>query len=176
MDLFEAIEKRHSYRGEFTNQPVPEADLTKIVEAGVAAPSGCNAQTTTFVIVTDKELLKRIGEITDKTVVQQAPALIVCVAEHREIFDGMTFAVEDCAAAVENILLVVTALGYASVWLDGILRRENKAQQIADLLEVPRDREVRVLLPVGVPAGEMVCVDKKPFEERAWFNRYEANA
>jgi nitroreductase len=97
------------------------------------------------------------------------------VAEHREIFEGMTFAVEDCAAAVENMLLAVTALGYASVWLDGILRRENRAQQIAALLGVPRDREVRVLLPVGVPTGEMVCVDKKSFEERAWFNRYEAN-
>ncbi|MCK4343353.1 MAG: nitroreductase family protein [Phycisphaerae bacterium] len=51
MDVFEAIAKRHSYRGPFKDQPVPRADLQRIVQAGLQAPSGKNAQTTTFVIV-----------------------------------------------------------------------------------------------------------------------------
>ncbi len=53
MDLFEAIEGRYSYRGAFTDAPVPREDLVRIVEAGLKAPSGCNAQTTTFVIAAD---------------------------------------------------------------------------------------------------------------------------
>ena len=46
MELFEAIEKRHSYRGGFRNEAVSKEDLRKIAAAGLAAPSGCNAQTT----------------------------------------------------------------------------------------------------------------------------------
>ena len=48
MDLFTAIEKRHSYRGEFEKTKVPKEHLRKIIDAGIAAPSGCNAQTTSF--------------------------------------------------------------------------------------------------------------------------------
>ena len=172
MELFEAIARRHSYRGKFLAQPVPRADLVRIVEAGMAAPSGCNAQTTTFVIVDDAALIAAIGDIVEKDFVRKAPALIVCVAEHRKVYKGLSFGVEDCAAAVENMLLAITALGYASVWLDGVLRTADRAARIAALLAVPPDREVRVLLPVGVPAEHEQPPPKKPFAERAWFNRY----
>ena len=42
METFEAIKNRHSYRGKYKPVPVPREDLTKILEAGMAAPSGCN--------------------------------------------------------------------------------------------------------------------------------------
>ena len=172
MDLFEAIAKRHSYRGEFTDDPVPRRDLEHIVAAGLAAPSGCNAQTTTFVIVDDPGLLARIADMVDKPVVHSAKAVIVCIAEHRPVYHDMTFGVEDCSAAVENILLAVAALGYATVWIDGWLRIEDRAGKIGALLSVPPDLQVRVLLPVGVPAEQRGQPEKKPFAERAWFNRH----
>lgn len=53
MDLFEAVARRHSYRGPYTDQPVPREDLRKIVQAGIQAPSGRNEQTTSFVIIDD---------------------------------------------------------------------------------------------------------------------------
>ena len=79
---------------------------------------------------------------------------------------------EDCAAAVENILLAVTAYGYATVWIDGALRVDRKAQRIAEVLGVPSDHEVRVLLPLGIPVQPGTQKEKLPFEKRAWFNRY----
>lgn len=172
MELFKTIARRHSYRGKFLNKPIPRENLARIVEAGIAAPSGCNAQTTSFVIVDDPALIKAIGEIVEKDFLREAPALIACVAEHRKVYKGFSFAVEDCAAAVENMLLAITALGYASVWLDGVLRTADRAVRIAALLGVPADREVRVLLPVGIPADQRQQAQKKPFSERAWFNRY----
>lgn len=175
MDLFEAIAQRHSYRGSYLNTPVPREHLRRIVQAGLQAPSGCNNQTTTFVIVDEPELLRAIGGMPKATVsLQQAKALIACVVPnrlaHRQEF--MTFEIEDCAAAVENILLAIAALGYASVWLDGWLRVGGRAHQIAEWLGVPGDRSVRVLLPVGVPAEPAAPPEKLPFEARAWFNRY----
>jgi len=174
MDVFEAIAKRHSYRGDFKNTPVPRTDLERIVWAGLQAPSGCNAQTTSFVIVDDPALLRELAAIIDRPVMRTAMAAIVCVAEHRPVYHGLSFGVEDCAAAVENMLLAITAMGYATVWLDGVLRVENRGRRIADLLGVPADREVRIVLPIGIPAAKGEPKEKKPFAERAWFNRYDA--
>ena len=172
MDLFEAVEKRHSYRGEFTGAPVPREDLRKIVQAGIRAPSGKNEQVASFVIVDDVELLRQITRIVDKPVCNTARAMIVCVIDPRPILGNLSFAVEDCAASVENMLLAITALGYATVWLDGVLRAENKAARIAQLLGVPEDRAVRILLPLGVAAQPGTQKEKLPFERRAWFNRH----
>jgi len=176
MDLFEAIEKRHSYRGDFTDDPVPREDLRRIVEAGIRAPSAANEQVASFVVVDEPDLLAQLAEIVDKPVCRSAKAVIVCVADPRVILGGVSFATEDCAASVENMLLAATALGYATVWLDGVLRREDRARRIARLLGVPDDREVRILLPIGVPAEQHAQKEKLPFDRRAWFNRYGSTA
>ncbi|MFC1453310.1 nitroreductase family protein [Verrucomicrobiota bacterium] len=173
MDVFEAIAKRHSYRAGFEDRAIPREDLTKIVDAGIRAPSGCNAQTTSFVVVDDPGTLATLAEILDgKQVVSEAKAVIVCVCDYTPAYKGTSFAVEDCSAAVENMLLAITAMGYATVWLDGVLRSEDRATRIAELLGVPKEREVRIVLPLGVPSEAHVQKDRKPIEERAWFNRY----
>ena len=172
MDLFEAIRKRHSYRGDFTDATVPREDLRRIVEAGVCAPSGRNLQSTTFVIVDDPRLVAGIAEIVDNEVVRGARAVIVCVGERIESSPGMSFEIEDCAAATESMLLAVTALGYATVWIDGALRRDDRAERIGKLVGVPEGKTIRIILPMGVPAEKREQKEKKPFEQRAWFNAY----
>lgn len=172
MDLFDAIANRYSYRGEFTNAPVPRKDLEKIVQTGIQAPSACNAQVTSFVIVDDPSLVRQIAEIVGKPFCLSAKAMIVCVADPRPVYAGISFAVEDCAASVENILLAITALGYATVWLDGVLRVEDRAARINRLLGVPADRSIRIILPIGVPASPGIQRERLPFQDRAWFNRY----
>ena len=175
MDLFEAVGKRHSYRGPFLDQPVPRDDLRKMVEAGLQAPSGKNLQTTTFVIVEDPELVRRInGMPNGNAAVRNARAFIACVIgrQPEAAGDGPSFLVEDCAAAVENILLAATALGYGCVWVDGWLRTDGRAAQIGQLLGVPPNRTVRIIIPIGRPSGTVERRPKKPFEERAWFNRH----
>jgi len=176
MDVFEAIARRHSYRGGFTGQPIPREHLVRIVQSGIQAPSGCNAQTTSFVVVDDPAVLARLAAIVDRPVVREARAIIVCVVEHRAAYGNTSFAVEDCSAAVENMLLAITALGYATVWLDGVLRTEGKAQAIADVLGVPAGKEVRILLPLGVPKEPGRQRERLPFEARAWFNEYKDSA
>jgi nitroreductase len=177
MDVFEAIERRHSYRGVFAPQRVPRADLERIVTAGIRAPSGYNGQSTSFVIVDDSDLLAKMAAITGSALIGAAPAAIVAVMDP-DATPGrhLNFGIEDYAAAVENMLLAVTALGYAAVWLDGMLRSERRAEKVGALLGVPVSREVRVILPVGVPAEQWVQREKRPFAERAWFNEWAAPA
>jgi len=175
MDLFDAIQRRHSYRGPFRPTPVPREDLQRIVQAGIQAPSAKNEQVVSFVIVDDPQLLRQIAEIVDRPVCETATAMIACVVDPRPILEELSFAAEDCAACVENMLLAVTALGYATVWLDGVLRRAQKAERIARLLGTPEGLQLRVLLPLGVPEEQGSQKEKLPFEQRAWFNRYGAS-
>jgi nitroreductase len=174
MDLFEAIERRYSYRGAFTDAPVPRDDLKKIVAAGLKAPSGKNAQTTTFVIVDDPAIMDKIRACHAMKAVKDAKAFIVaCTDEDPEpIYFDMHFQVEDCSTAVEHILLAVTALGYATVWIDGALRRDGRAEVIGEAIGIPAGRVARILLPIGVPTEDGPRKEKKPFEERAWFNEH----
>ena len=177
MELFETIARRHSYRGPMQDKPVPREDLAKIVQAGIQAPSGYNAQTTEFVIVDDPSLLDEIAAIDPgNAVLREARAIIACTApaEPDPGTGQLFFGIEDCAAAVENMLLAITAMGYASVWLDGWLRLRGRAAMVGEILDVPAERVVRVLLPLGVPARREEQHPKKPFDERAWFNRYGA--
>jgi nitroreductase len=165
MDLFEAVKERFSYRGKFQNITVPEEDLKKIVQAAMDAPSGNNLQTTRFIIVNDKGLIQEIASVVEKEYMKTAQAIIVFAAEKET-----AYSIEDCAAAVENALLAVTALGYTSVWIDGALRRKNRAETIAAFVNVPNQFIVRVILPLGRPAEPPKRKTKKPFSERAYFN------
>lgn len=172
MDLFEAIRSRHSYRGHFLKRSVPREDLRRIVEAGIQAPSGYNAQTTSFVVVDEADLVAAVADILGKPKLAEAPALIVVLMDaDGSPGEDYRFGVEDYAAATENILLAITALGYASVWIDGALRSQRRAERIAELLKVGDRFSVRVVLPVGVPEEKRVQQPKKSFEERAAFNR-----
>ena len=174
MELFEAIHRRASYRTRFTDAPVHREQLKQIVEAGIRAPTGYNSQSTSFVVVTDPELRSRIAELAGGgDVLTSAQAIIVVVMDPRK-GEGheFGFGVEDYAAATQTILLAITALGYASVWIDGALRRNGVARSIAELVGVPPELEVRVILPVGVPVDEPSPAKRKPCEERSWFNRY----
>lgn len=176
MDLFEAIARRSSYRGLYSPAAVPREHLVKIVEAGIYAPSAKNEQVTTFVIVDEPAMVQEVARILDRPNCMAAKAVIACVTDPRPVVEDMSFATEDCAAAVENMWLAITALGYATVWLDGVLRRQNRAARIGQLLCVPPDRSVRILLPIGVPAEPVSQKEKLPFDQRAWFNRYGAVA
>jgi Nitroreductase len=173
MDAFEAIAKRHSYRGEFQNKPVPRADLEKIVQAGINAPSGCNAQTTSFVVVDDPKLIAAIAKIfNDRPVCVTAQAVIVCLADATPAYGTTSFDREDCAAAVQNMLLAITALGYATVWFQGYVQNNGNDRKIAELLNVPGNLRVEVVLPLGVPVTSESPREKKPLADRVSFNKY----
>lgn len=175
MEFFETVIERHSYRGPFTDQDISADELCKIVQAGLDAPSGMNKQTTSFVIVDDPDLVSQIAEMHQANkAVNQAKAFIVCLmdADPEPIYEGHHFQVEDCSAAVQNMLLAIAAGGYASVWIDGWLRTAGHAETIAKLLGVPGDKVVRIILPIGVPKYPVRGPEKRPFDQRAWFNSY----
>ncbi|MEG1427757.1 MAG: nitroreductase family protein, partial [Oscillospiraceae bacterium] len=130
MELWEAMENRFSYRGKYTSAPVPHADLEQLLHAGLIAPSGCNRQTPQFLAIDDPVLLKKIATFFNMPNTDTATAGICVLSRPRAAIDGKSYAIQDYSGAIENILLAVTCLGYASCWLEGQTHAPGIAQQI----------------------------------------------
>jgi nitroreductase len=175
METFEAISKRFSYRGPYKNSTVPREDLKKILEAGLAAPSGCNKQTTSLIAVDDPELINSIFNIVKKNgfTGKNPPAGICVLTQRIPAYEDYYFNVQDYSVAIENILLAITALGYASCWIEGQITESSETQElVAKILNIPKEYTVVGFLPLGVPENEARRPRYKAFEERAWFNGF----
>lgn len=171
--LFDVIHKRHSYRGKYKNTPVPREDLIKIMEAGLAAPSGCNKQTTSLIAVDDPEVLEKLYQVIEPEVAETAPAMICVLTQRLTAYQNMCFAVQDYSAAIQNMLLAIVELGYQSCWFEGHVTDEDRiGDQMAKILGVPEGYELICFLPVGVAEKEPIGPKKKAFDQRAWFNAF----
>jgi nitroreductase len=161
MEALEAIQRRRTVR-KYTGEPVAREDLEKIADAGRLAATGNNRQPWDFIVVTDREMIDRLKVAS--AWMEKAGAIIAVVMD-----SSSRWWVEDGAAAVENMLIASTALGYGSCWLEGYtlpLEEEFKA-----LLNVPKDKRLLTLIPIGVPA-EWPTVEKKALEEVIHWERW----
>ena len=143
MDALEAIRKRRSVRA-YTGDPVPRADLETIVDAGRLAATGFNRQPWDFVVVTDAAIIDQLTVAASW--MAQAGAIIAVVVD-----PSAEYWLEDAAAAVENMLIAATALGYGSCWLGGGTKRHEA--QLKALLHVPEAKRLLTLVPIGVPVS-----------------------
>ena len=161
MDALEAIRKRRSVR-QYTGDPIPREDLEKIVDAGRLAATGSNQQPWDFVVVTDREMIDQLKVAAGW--MDKAGAIVAVVMD-----PSSRWWVEDGAAAVENMLIASTALGYGSCWLEGYtLPREEEFKK---LLGIPEKKRLLTLVPIGVPA-EWPTREKKGREEVLHWERY----
>jgi len=161
MDALEAIRKRRSIR-KYTGDPIPRQDLEAIVDAGRLAATGSNQQPWDFIVVTDRQMINQLKVASDW--MDKAGAIIAVVMD-----PSSRWWLEDGAAAVENMLIACTALGYGACWLEGYtLPRE---EEFKALLGVPEDRRLLTLIPIGVPA-EAPTRQKKSLEQVIHWERY----
>ena len=173
LNVLEAIQCRHSYRGKYKNIPVPREDLRKILQAGLDAPSGCNKQTTTLIAVDDPEILARLHSVIDPPVGETAPAAICVLTQRINAYRDKCFAVQDYSAAIENMLLAIVDLGYQSCWYEGHVTDDDRiCDRMAQILNIPNTYELVCFLPVGIAENDPIRPQKKAFEERAWFNSF----
>ena len=174
MNVLDAIRTRHSYRGRFRPDSVPREDLVAILEAGLAAPSGCNMQTTSLIAVDDPEVLARLRSVIDPPVCETAPAMICVLIQRINAYRDRCYAVQDYSAAIENMLLAMTGLGYSSCWVEGHITDDDRiGAKMAEILGVPEGFELVCFLPVGKAEGAPVPPLKKAFGERARFNSFQ---
>lgn len=156
--MLETIYKRRSIRA-FHPDPVPEATLRELIRAAMHAPSAGDERPWQFVIVDDRELLRRVPTVHPyASMVPTAPvAILVCGDLKLETHEG--FWVQDCSAAVQNLLLAVTAHGLGAVWL-GVHPRRDRVEGLRKLLGLPDHVVPLALVPIGKPAEEPAPEDR----------------
>jgi nitroreductase len=163
VDALEAIRKRRSVRN-YTGDPIPREDLETIVDAGRLAATGGNRQPWDFIVVTDREMIDRLKIAA--AWMEKAGAIIAVVMD-----PVSRWWLEDGSAAVENMLIASTALGYGSCWLEGYtLPRE---EEFKELLGVPDEKRLLTLVPIGVPV-EWPTKEKKSLEEVIHWETYSS--
>jgi len=161
MDALEAIRRRRSVRS-YTGAPIPKEDLETIVDAGRLAATGSNKQPWDFIVVTERGMIDQLKVASSW--MDKAGAIIAVVMD-----PSSRWWLEDGAAAVENMLIAATALGYGSCWLEGYtLPRE---EEFKALLGIPKEKRLLTLVPIGVPA-EWPNRAKKPLAEVLHWERY----
>jgi nitroreductase len=151
-DRLRIIFSRRSIR-QYTAQPVSEEEITSLLQAAMAAPSGSNRRPWHFVVVTDRSTLKHLAAAHPygKMLAHASVAIAVCG-------DPATskWWVQDCSAATENILLGVAGLGLGGVWI-GCHGAPDRERAVGRILDVPDTIRVLSLISIGHP-GE----DKDP--------------
>ncbi len=154
-DVIDAIKERRSVR-RFKPDPVPEATLGRLIEAARYAPSAGNIQPWHFTVALNDGVRRALAQAAGgQDALAEAPVCIVVSAvpgmsEARYGDRGRTlYAVQDTAAAAENILLAATGFGLGTCWVGAF--DEEAVRRAADL--EPKMRPV-ALIAVGYAAEE----------------------
>ncbi|WBW96943.1 nitroreductase family protein [Oceanirhabdus sp. W0125-5] len=171
MNVLDCIYKRRSIR-KYSQKPVDDETLITLVKAATAAPTACNTQPWEFIIVTDDEVRK---ELKSKLYFgnYDAPAAIVVCGNMKLAMSGPVkdFWIQDCSAAIENILLAATSMGLGTLWI-GLHPVESNYRPLYKIFDLPKEVIPLAVIFVGYPEEE-----KEPRtqfnEKRIYWNKYE---
>ncbi|NCC23829.1 MAG: nitroreductase family protein [Deltaproteobacteria bacterium] len=150
MEVFEAIANRRSVR-KYTDKPVADDQIRTILEAAMMAPSAGNAQPWQFVVVRDREILAALKDINPyAAMAARAPlGILVCGDLSLEKYPG--YWVQDCSAAIQNMLLTIHGLGLGAVWT-GIHPMADRVAGFRKLFKLPDHVVPLGFIIIGHPA------------------------
>ncbi len=150
MELMEGLLSRRSVR-QYTDQKVAAADITDIVKAGMYAPSARNQQAWDFVVITDRDKLIRLGDNLQTAPMAKTAAFAVAVCADLDRATSPGYWEQDCAAAMENMLLACHAKGLGAVWI-GMHPHEEREDVVKEVCSIPEKIKIHSLMLAGYPA------------------------
>lgn len=157
MEAIEALRRRRSVR-EYSGRKVDQKLLEQLVDAGRLAATARNEQPWEFVVVTEKEALKKLAGITDHgKFLAGAQAAIAVFCKDTKYY------LEDGSAATQNILIAAAALGLGSCWIAG--DKKPYSESIKEALGVPAEYRLISLVSLGYPAGPVPAPQKRELEQ-----------
>ena len=152
MELDMAIRERRSLRA-YLSEDVPQSLIDEAVELASWAPSAGNLQSRDFIVVRSSEMRAALADAAlGQDFIAEAPVVIVVVANLERIRPYGSrgrelYAVQDAAAATQNLLLALHSRGLGSVWVGAF---NEKAASKA--LGLPHFARPVAIIPVGYPA------------------------
>lgn len=165
MDLIKA--RRATRR--FTDRPVPEGDLRRLVEAGQWAPSGSGRQPCVFIAVDDPVLVERLMAFAPGIIGRPTAVIAICIDESRRAPGDRSenLPAMDAAMAGQNILLEAQAAGLGSC---PVLSYDPPT--VSRLLGLPSEVHLELLVTLGYPDRPDRQGRRRPLAEVAHRNRF----
>ncbi len=156
--------QRRSVR-RFKSGGLSDAVVNDLLEAAMAAPSACAKDPWHFVVIRTPATLQRIADgLPNGQMLREAAAGIAVCGDPARAHDGqLSYLLQDCSAAIENLLVAASALGLGACWL-GVHPREDRLVHLRQVLGIPES-----ILPVAVIALGL------PGEEKPLRTRYAAD-
>lgn len=158
MDLFEALFTRRSIR-KFTDQPIPDDDLRKILECAMYAPSACNEQPWQFLVFRDAGKKAMLAKTSPHTGMAERAAAVIIVCGDLSLEKAAGFWVQDCSVAVQNLLLAARGLGIGTVWC-GVHPVQEREEYLRKHLELPENIIPFALVCLGWPEQPFKPADR----------------
>jgi nitroreductase len=143
---------RRSVR-KYAQKPVEKALIRDLLEAAMAAPSACAKDPWRFVVLQRREILDRLADgLPNGQMLRQAPLCVVVCGDEAAAHDRQeSYLLQDCSAAIQNILLAADALGLGACWL-GVHPRRERIQHVRALLNLPASIVPVSAISIGWPA------------------------
>lgn len=174
-DILELIKSRRNIT-HFLPKFVSWENISRVLDAGRHAPSCGNIQNWKFIVILKPELKQEIAAACyDQFEIANAFALIVVCAEPEKAEryygeKGKTFfTVQNCAAAVQNMLLEGHALGLGTRWVGAF-----DVERVKDLLAIPEDAEPHAIVALGYAKDVPPKPPKYPLETLVYFGAWRA--
>jgi nitroreductase len=190
MDVFEAMRTTRAMRRLDSSRPVSEEDIWTIVEMATKAATGGNSQPVRWIVVTDADKRRRLGEIYKECWAQIGAAYrqrtpaddtqtgrILDSADHlgEHMGDAPVIILPaskggDAGSVypgVQNLFLAARALGLGTT-----LTTVHKLQEdaVRELLDIPADVQTWAMIPVGYPTGRWGEGKRRPVEETTYWD------
>ena len=163
METFDAIRTVLAVR-HFKDTPIPDSIVRQILEAGRLTASGGNSQPWHFIVVRDKETLRRLGQLVRTgPYIAQAPLAIVVAMDPSPLGDS------DGSRAIQDMILAAWSQGVGSNWVG-----YHNPPEVNSLLGIPAELRVLAIVPFGYPAEAVGKGQKKrkPLGEVAYSERW----
>ena len=174
-DIIELIKSRRNVT-QFLPKFVSWENISKVLDAGRHAPSCGNIQNWKFMVVLRPEIKQELAAAAyDQYEIAQAFALIVVCAEpdKAERYYGekgkTVYTVQNCAAAVQNMLLEAHSIGLGTRWVGAF-----DQDKVKNLLKVPEEVEVHALVALGYAKNIPSKPAKYPLETLVYFGSWRA--
>ena len=161
MKFEEVLEKRRSIR-KYKDVPVPKGDILKILETARIAPSAGHRQPWHFVVVENKETIKKLAK---NEWAAEAPVMIVGLADQAA---SPNWCRNDLGIALEHIVLAATNLGLGTCWMG----QTGREELIKGLLDIPDNFEVIAVIPIGVPNETPMPKERKSLDAIVSWGKY----
>jgi nitroreductase len=158
MDVMEAIHTRRSIR-KFEQKPVPDDLVHDLLVAAMSAPSAGNQQPWHFVVITNPQILGEVPGINPHAAMAKGAPLgiLICGDLALERYPG--YWVQDCSAAVQNLLLAAHGRGLGAVWT-GIYPLNDRVEGFKKLCHLPAKVIPLALVVIGYPAQVLSAEDR----------------